>query len=600
MRIVLGVLAGCALVGCARGTGGPGGSGDDDGSGGGDDAGVTATLSIAPPASELVILNGVAAHATYTATLSLSDGTTRDVTADTQFGIDGTYGGFAANELTISMAARTQVIGVYKDKMARADVVARIKSVRIEPPLPPDIAGLFEGPDTPASAPQIKYPPADTVMPRNLGDFEIHWTDANGNDAFEVSLHTDLSDVRVYFQGGNGVPPPPPLPPGPPRSWVAFQAGEWLAAVGLANAVTYQVRGVNTASPGVVGAMPPRTVQLSNETMDGGLYYWAAASTTNVTGIFRHDMTRPGLPPEEFLTTNQTGGRCIACHVLSRDGTKMAVTYDNIDTGPGTMVDVVSRKPDPETAQWNFGTFTPDNSQFLSVEHGILVVRDTTTRAVLAQMTTTPLNAWVTQPDLSPVGTQLVYVRPFLSGTDVDFKLGRLYVRSYDPATHTFGAERLLVDDGVNNFFPAWSPDGNWIAFSRSPSGDRSYDDNNTSAWVIKADGSQPAIELAKTNEGPGLTNSAVRWAPFPQTLGAAKEPMFWLTLPSKRDFGVRLTNTSLAQRAKTAQLWMTPFFPARAVLGQDPSVPAFRLPFQDLASSNHTAQWTQRVVVLQ
>jgi hypothetical protein len=75
---------------------------------------------------------------------------------------------------------------------------------------------------------------------------------------------------------------------------------------------------------------------------------------------------------------------------------------------------------------------------------------------------------------------------------------------------------------------------------------------------------------------------------------------MFWLTLPSKRDFGVRLTNTSLAQRAKTAQLWMTPFFPARAAQGQDPSVPAFRLPFQDLGSSNHTAQWTQRIVMLQ
>jgi hypothetical protein len=44
----------------------------------------------------------------------------------------------------------------------------------------------------------------------------------------------------------------------------------------------------------------------------------------------------------------------------------------------------------------------------------------------------------------------------------------------------------------------------------------------------------------------------------------------------------------------------MTPFFPGRAALGNDPSAKAFRLPFQNLDSSNHIAQWTERVVVLQ
>jgi len=62
----------------------------------------------------------------------------------------------------------------------------------------------------------------------------------------------------------------------------------------------------------------------------------------------------------------------------------------------------------------------------------------------------------------------------------------------------------------------------------------------------------------------------------------------------------VRLLNTGLAQRAKRAQLWMTAFFPARAAQRQDPSVPAFRLPFQNLDSSNHIAQWTERVLALE
>jgi hypothetical protein len=44
----------------------------------------------------------------------------------------------------------------------------------------------------------------------------------------------------------------------------------------------------------------------------------------------------------------------------------------------------------------------------------------------------------------------------------------------------------------------------------------------------------------------------------------------------------------------------MTPFYPARAAMGQDPSGPAFRPPFQNVATHNHIAQWTEQIVVIQ
>ena len=578
------------------------GHGTDGGGGGTNDPDpVTATLSIAPPTSELVIFNGVAARTKYTATLTWSDGTTRDVTADTQFGIDGTFGTFSGNELTVTAAARTQVMGLYHDKTATADVTASVEIVRIDPSLPPTIINLFDGPPDPSPGLEIFYP-APTVMPHNLDDFEVHWTDGNFNDAFEVSLKTDLHRVRVYVPGGNGL-----TSMGPMASWTSFLPAEWITTVEHASSVVFQVRGASQDVPRGVSAVS-ETVQLSNENMDGGLYYWASTSVSGATGIFRYDMHEPMRPlvrptaAEPFLTTTDTNGRCVACHVLSRDGTKVAVTFEDTTVpGPWTIVDTKTKTREPEVAQWNFGTFTPDNAQFLSVEHGVLVVRDTTTQAVLATMTSTtnPPATWVTQPDLSRDGTKLVYVRPGLSNTDLSFKLGQIYVRTYDQATRTFGPEQVLVSDGQNNFFPSWSPDGNWIAFNKCAAADESYDDNTTSAWVIKADGSQPQLALAQANQGSGLTNSAVRWAPFQQTFGTSSEPMFWLTMSSKRDFGVRLRNTGLAQRGKRAQQWMTPFFPAKAAQGQDPSAPAFRLPFQDLGSSNQTAQWTEHVVPL-
>jgi WD40-like Beta Propeller Repeat len=596
MRICM-ALAGCVLVGCASGRGAP--VGDDAAPPPIPDAGsvhILGTLSVDPPSRELVISDGVATHATFTAILTAPDGTTKDVTSQTRFQIDARYGTFDTNQLTIGVAARTTIIAAYADKSATADLVARLRSVRVDPGLPSTTPALFDHPDTAALAPAILYPPAEAVMPRNLGDFEIHWTDAHANTVFEVSLHTDLTDVRVYVAGNNGI-----AAQGPTPSWTAFSSAEWLAAVGDQGAVTYQVRGANPAIPGNVGGEPGRVVQLSNEVMDGGLYYWATATAATKIGIFRHDMKRPGEPAEEYLTTDKTNGRCVACHVLSRDGKKMAITYEDVSSsgaplepGPATLVDVETKMIAPQTERWDFGTFTPDNAQFLSVIDGVLVVRDATTQAVLATMTVDPARPRVSQPDLSPDGTQLVYVRFLSPEADYSFGTGQIFRRSYNAQTLAFGPEIAVATD-QNSFYPSWSPDGAWILFNKILAG-LSYDNSNSAPWVVKADGSQPPVQLARATQELA-TDSWPRWAPFPQTLGDAQEPMFWITMSSKRDFGVRLRNTSVAHRAQRAQLWMTPFFPARAALGQDPSAPPFRLPFQNLESSNHTAQWTQRVI---
>ena len=46
-----------------------------------------------------------------------------------------------------------------------------------------------------------------------------------------------------------------------------------------------------------------------------------------------------------------------------------------------------------------------------------------------------------------------------------------------------------------------------------------------------------------------------------------------------------------------TPQIWMAAFDPEAAKQGKDASFPGFWLPFQDIASGNHIAQWVTRVV---
>jgi hypothetical protein len=262
--------------------------------------------------------------------------------------------------------------------------------------------------------------------------------------------------------------------------------------------------------------------------------------------------------------------------------------------GSADEVDVATQTFQNGTNYWNFATYTPDGSQLLAVEAGNLVVRDQATQTVIGSMTSA---GWVTHPSLSADGTMLVYTRPTVISCDWAFGGGEIVTRTYDQASASFGTETVLLQNSMNNYYPSFSPDGQWILFNQSSDNTTSgaYNNPSASVWVIKADGTQPPVALAAMNTSTAnLTNSWPRWAPFQQTVGQSSTPMYWITMSSKRDFGVRLVGKA------QPQLWMSPFFPGQAAMGMDPSAPAFWLPFQNIDSSNHIAQWTQQVVGLQ
>jgi hypothetical protein len=548
---------------------------------GGDDANPVVSLAVAPATSTLESVNNALVFQDFTVKASYTDGSVVDVTDQVSWYVESQYGQMeAARFLTTGQVGGVATVtATLDDASGTAQVTINIRSTRVDPSAPSNAPDLFAGGTIdPSRAPSINYPPDQVVVPSNLGDYDVHWQDASTNDVWEISLRSAHSDIRVYV--GASVP-----------RWYAFDAAEWTAASSNQDTVTATVRGVSTTMPGQIGEAAGRIATLADQPIQGGVYYWASGTDgqcAGICGIYRHDMAQPGQPAERFYTTVETG-RCVACHVLSRDGTRMAVTYDGGD-GAGTVLDVATRTAAPSMGTWNYGTFTPNADRLVTAISGRLDVRDPATGAVVSAINTG--GVFASQPDFSPTGNVIAYAAVpgrAIPSYNVSFGGASIAIQSYDGAGNYGTPQNIVTSAGENNYYPSVSPDGAWVAFNRS-AGD-SYNDPDAEPWVVAVGGGTP-IKLTTASISTGLVNSWVRWAPFEQTVDG--ERMFWLTFSSIRGFGNRL---AVGVRP---QVWMAAFFPDRAAQGLDPTTPAFRLPFQDITTNNHIAQWTEQVVPIE
>jgi hypothetical protein len=553
----------------------------------------TYSIQVMPADAMVTITNGQVVMEGYTATLVASDGSTPvDVTATATFTLKDTgFGNWSGPMLAVTGqgAGPTRVIATATNPtdatmQATGDtgLTVFVKGSRVVDPAPANAPDLFgAATETAGRAPALVYPADNILVPPNLGEFDVHWNDTVGNDLFETRMSNQYVDLRIYSAGTGAL-------------YTLFKPTEWYPLASSRQQLTIQVAGLVTATPTTKGTSPAQHVDVTNENAQGGIYYW---TTSSPQGIYRYDIGKPSVPPAPFFPAGQEpggSGNCMGCHALSRDGSKIALTIDSGD-GRGAVYKVSDRSvlvPFASNAKyWNFATFNADGSKIVTVEHGVMQLIDANGGNVLGPV---PNNAGfqATHPELSPDGTTLANVETTQVSYDFQVYNGSIVTRPFDNTTNTFGAIKTLVPDaaGASNYYPSWSPDGKWIAFTRT--GGNSYDDASAKIWVVRADGSAPPVELKIANLGDNLTDSWARWVPFGQSVGIDNKPLYYLTFSTKRPFGVRIPGGG------RPQIWMTPFFPDKADAGMDPTGPAFRVPFQDVNTSNHIAQWTQAIVI--
>jgi hypothetical protein len=421
--------------------------------------------------------------------------------------------------------------------------------------------------------------------------------------------------------------------------------------------VVVKVKGLGCDGTGGVGASNTRSISFAKEDMRGTLYYWASERITiggqpfNSGGVYRYDFGVRGQAATPVLTPSSGANPthlCIGCHDISRDGRQMVFDFDDNDADDEysdvrtDVYDIAAATPAQPIVKNGTNVFPPGfhtwnrkTTEFLlsdgfgnaSTPAGAF---RRVTPAGATSGYTQPGALRATTPDWAPDDSRVVFAVPpnvFVSTPiagywmnkkgidDLMFAGATLYTSTWNDTTKTLGAPAaLLTSNGTDNFYyPSFSPDGSLIVYNHAATGSN-FHNPVARIEVINATAATPTrADLTKLNDTGNQTNSWARWAPFVQSYKGKK--LLWVTTSSTRNYGLRIDNGGLvncypkespsfvtpdfstATNCTRAQLWMSAvdLDPAAVQAGTDVSHPAFYLPFQDITTNNHLAQWAQQ-----
>ncbi|HET6282924.1 MAG TPA: hypothetical protein VFH73_18330, partial [Polyangia bacterium] len=567
----------------------------------------TATVMVSPsnPATQqFQAFGALAGGAEQDITNTVSWSTDRPALATTTGGL-ATTSSFAGGQVVIR--AQSGAVSGTARLLIKFTTTNLADGPGANPPLPTAIATPFAGTVDPARAPELVYPNNGVLLPPNLNGVEVHFRAGSpANTLFEIGFQNDATDVRVYTRCV-------PLADGclyQPTPTVWQQIAETNRGGG---AVKVSVRGTDDAGTGV-GGSGVTNIQFSKDDVRGALYYW---TTSKPSAILRWDFgSTTQTKAEEVITPAAGDGKtCVGCHAISRDGKKMVATLGGQNDGRVLLWDLGGKRRmafDPVPQQRSqFESWNPDGSEFVGMYTddrkagpSNLIIFDGTTALKKSEIDLGGLRA--DHPDWSPDGARIVFTSADPGGAFTDQKPERAGLAFVERNGVGWSAPTTLLPAvaGKNRFYPAIAPNNAFIVFNESTCAGTNVEscdgDADPSAQMFAmplVPGASPT-PLANANR-PGLADkgetnlmtSYPKWSPFVFQLNEEHQIM-WATVSSTRKYGLRQDTAGMS-------LWMFAIDPS-GVGAADPSFPAFCLPFQDLKTSNHIAQWTTSVPVVQ
>jgi len=517
------------------------------------------------------------------------------------------------------------------------------------PAIPSDPGTAFTGTDSATLAPTLVYPNDQVLLPPNMQQIEVHFLPAKTATLYEISLLSTFSEYRYYARCYAD-----------PKKFLAgscafeFDA-DTVNIIAESNRgtdpVTLMVRG--TDENGNVGSSASIKVQFAAGRVDGAIYYW---TTSDPPRIMRFDFSSQSalstaIQPSDLPSDSGTPGgntRCVGCHALSRDGSRMLASTG--DSGVGNLVYISDLSKPKTAADWltvdgrNTGvasqnriltaSFNKDGSQFVAVapaNDGSLGVNKLAFHDGVTGIRQSALDVGfpVSFPDWSP-DDQTIAVTHIYGGNSstIQFQEGGISVIRRSATGWTTLAEEIVPHTvGKSRYTPSFVPDSSLLLYSEATrqTGDwdallDAYSDPSATVWAVKPAAKATPVLLARANAvsvadkltlvdgrdpivvkriaSGQLMNTYPKAAPFVSTQGG--HTLFWFTVASQRRAGLRLykaNNSVVGDTATQVLLWMFAVDADKVLAGDDGSYPGFFLPFQDMLTANHMGVWTQKYV---
>jgi hypothetical protein len=334
-------------------------------------------------------------------------------------------------------------------------------------------------------------------------------------------------------------------------------------------------------------AAPKQTWTIAPANLAGTIYYWEV-NTGNVVRI------KPGDTGPEYFIQKPEGVTCVACHSVSKDGQRIVASVQG-GASPWATIDAAN-------GQFLYNSGIPSGFQAISPNGshvlwrqwtdagfssaGSLVLSTYDSSVGLAELN--PGGNAPSHPAWSSDGNKIAFsVRT--NGNGLEFTESTLWITDVNLAVPGFSNTKMIVPNDAARptvTFPTFSPDSQWIAFERATQAKSRGAQGEI--WLTNLDGSV-VIPLNNTN-GIGIIEAdqtTTNYEPTfnPVSLGG----YFWLVIVSERKYGNTLLDTNPASRRK--QLWVTAI-DANPKPGEDPSHPAFWLPGQGLDNQNMRGEW--------
>lgn len=452
----------------------------------------------------------------------------------------------SANHLGIEGSATVTV--VFQDYLLEGDA-------------PESAANAFAGADAAeGDSPAIRYPFSGARVPRNLEGLTFLWDAPSGHDLFRLHFQSDLADISIYTTE---------------PTW-SSSSDVWaqIASSNRGGAITVTLESGAWSGGQLTDARrgPPIDMVVNRLDARGSVLYWS----TRDEAIMRIPLGQP----ETELYWKDPNGECVGCHTMNEAEDLMLVTHNGWN-GTFSIIDVYDfEEPEKiivprDDSRATFSDFHPDGRFTAGVSMGQLELFATDDGVSIMQV---PTEHPFTMPDWSPSGDALVgvHVRGTMNN-DAEFHQGEIVEYPWDG--EAFGSPRTLAyqDASENLYTPAYSPDGDWIAYVRAAEGD-SHTNRDSELWLMSRDGSSHM--MLATAMGDGVQQGYPRWAPLPD------DDVLWLAWSAIRDYPPD------SRAVKQPQIWVTAIDTAIAAQGEDPSSPPFWLPGQDASSDNHLPYW--------